>query len=72
MIERGLVEEVQRLTANGKQLGRTASQAVGYREVIDFLADGNHEKMLADIKTHPTVLKEARHLVPQLERVPVC
>jgi tRNA dimethylallyltransferase len=51
MIERGLIEEVQRLTSEGKKLGRTASQAVGYREVIDFLADGDRETMLANIKT---------------------
>src|SRR5690606_9221403 len=38
MIERGLVEEVQHLTSGGRQLGRTASQAVGYREVLDYLA----------------------------------
>lgn len=38
MIERGLIAEVEGLTANGRQLGRTASQAVGYREVIEYLA----------------------------------
>jgi tRNA dimethylallyltransferase len=38
MLERGLVDEVRRLTEGGRPLGRTASQAVGYREVIEHLA----------------------------------
>lgn len=52
MLERGLVDEVRRLTSDGRQLGRTASQAVGYREVIDCLAGKyDAETMLARIKT---------------------
>lgn len=52
MVERGLIEEVERLTANGRQLGRTASQAVGYREVIEFLAgERDRASMLERIKT---------------------
>jgi len=52
MIERGLVDEVRRLTSNGRRLGRTASQAVGYREVIDHLAGKlDHEAMVRRIKT---------------------
>jgi tRNA dimethylallyltransferase len=51
MIERGLVDEVQRLTAGGRRLGRTASQAVGYREVIAHLAgEMNHAAMVERIK----------------------
>lgn len=38
MIEVGLVDEVRGLTSNGKRLGRTASQAVGYREALSLLA----------------------------------
>ena len=38
MLEVGLVEEVRRLTSDGKRLGRTASQAVGYREALAYLA----------------------------------
>jgi tRNA dimethylallyltransferase len=44
MLEAGLVDEVRRLTADGRTLGRTARQAVGYREALSFLAgeyDGN-------------------------------
>ena len=38
MLAEGLVDEVRRLTAGGCQLGRTASQAVGYQEVLEHLA----------------------------------
>jgi tRNA dimethylallyltransferase len=52
MIERGLVDEVRRLTASGRPLGRTASQAVGYREVIQHLSGRlDDETMAARIKT---------------------
>jgi len=58
MIERGLIEEVRQLTSDGKVLGRTAGQAVGYREVIAYLAGEDHglhggdrETMLANMKT---------------------
>jgi tRNA dimethylallyltransferase len=37
MIELGLVEEVRALTARFPRLSRTASQAVGYREVLEHL-----------------------------------
>jgi tRNA dimethylallyltransferase len=51
MFERGLVEEVKQLVADGKQLGRTASQAVGYQEVIEYLNGGDYDAMVAKIKT---------------------
>ncbi len=38
MFDSGLVEEVRGLTANYGSLSRTASQAVGYREVMEHLA----------------------------------
>lgn len=37
MIEEGLIDEVRELTSGGKKLGRTASQAVGYSEMIEHL-----------------------------------
>lgn len=43
MIDVGLVEEVEQLTADGKALGRTAQQAVGYQEALAFLA-GEHDR----------------------------
>jgi len=38
MFAAGLVDEVQSLQASGVTLGRTASQALGYREVVEHLA----------------------------------
>jgi len=38
MFTAGLVEEVRRLVAGPRDLGRTAAQAVGYAEVLDHLA----------------------------------
>ena len=51
MIAVGLEEEVARLTASGGTLGRTARQAVGYREVLEHLA-GNYDlvEMIERIK----------------------
>ena len=37
MMNAGLVDEVRSLTAGGRTLGRTAGQAVGYREVLEHL-----------------------------------
>jgi tRNA dimethylallyltransferase len=37
MFEEDLVGEVQRLIAESQPLGRTARQALGYRQVIDYL-----------------------------------
>jgi tRNA dimethylallyltransferase len=52
MLERGLVDEVRRLTADGRQLGRTAGQAVGYHEVIEHLAGRiDWDSMMSRIKT---------------------
>src|SRR3954469_10138265 len=52
MIECGLVDEVRGLTAAGRQLGRTARQAVGYREALAHLA-GEYERdeMIPRIKS---------------------
>lgn len=51
MLDRGLIDEVKQLIADGKQLGRTASQAVGYAEVIEYLAGGDYDTMVSRIKT---------------------
>lgn len=52
MIERGLIEEVQELTSQPPGLGRTASQAVGYREVQEFLnGECDQDLMIANVKT---------------------
>jgi tRNA dimethylallyltransferase len=52
MMERGFVDEVRRLTSDGRRLGRTAAQAVGYREVCEFLEGRcDDETMVARVKT---------------------
>lgn len=38
MFSDGLVDEVRQLLASGSGFGRTARQALGYREVLDYLA----------------------------------
>src|SRR5215210_4768010 len=51
MVECGLVEEVRQLTADGRELGRTARQAVGYREALAHLAgEYDRDEMIARIK----------------------
>ena len=50
MVAAGLVDEVRGLLSNGLELGRTARQAVGYREAIAFLAgEYDHEELIARI-----------------------
>jgi len=51
MIDAGLVDEVRHLMSNGRGLGRTARQAVGYLEALEFLA-GQYDvaEMIARIK----------------------
>jgi tRNA dimethylallyltransferase len=50
MVAAGLVDEVRSLISNGRELGRTARQAVGYREALSFLG-GEYDlaEMLARI-----------------------
>ncbi|MEM6329445.1 MAG: tRNA (adenosine(37)-N6)-dimethylallyltransferase MiaA [Planctomycetota bacterium] len=48
MIAEGLVEETRGLTAGGRVLGRTASQAVGYREVIEHLGGRYGEQEMVE------------------------
>jgi tRNA dimethylallyltransferase len=43
MFAAGLVEETRALLEASKRPGKTASQAVGYREVIEFLDGGEHD-----------------------------
>ncbi len=51
MIERGLVEEVRGLAGPPSKLGRTASQAVGYKEVLEhFEGVTGFDEMVEKIK----------------------
>jgi tRNA dimethylallyltransferase len=50
MVGAGLVDEVRKLISSGSELGRTARQAVGYREALAYLSgDYNHDEMIARI-----------------------
>jgi tRNA dimethylallyltransferase len=52
MIAAGLVAEVEHLQATGRELGRTARQAVGYREALEFLAgEYDRNSMIERIKS---------------------
>ncbi len=47
----GLIAEVEQLLLDFKQLGRTAAQALGYREVLDYLAnDGDLDQTVERVK----------------------
>ncbi len=51
MLAEGLVDEVRTLTSDGKELGRTASQAVGYHEVIEHLTgEATYDQMVEKIR----------------------
>jgi tRNA dimethylallyltransferase len=51
MVAAGLVREVEQLLAAGHTLGRTARQAVGYREALDYLAGAyGRDEMIARVK----------------------
>ena len=48
MWQAGFVDEVRRLDRAGLRRGRTASRALGYRQVLDFLADSISEAEAED------------------------
>jgi tRNA dimethylallyltransferase len=54
MWEDGLVEEVRRLEARGLRAGRTASRALGYAQVLAFLAGETTEDEARDAVTRGT------------------
>ena len=62
MFERGLIEEVRKLLDTWQELSHTAAQAVGYREVIEFL-DGQHDQE----KTFERVLVRTRRFARHQE-----
>ncbi len=53
MFAAGLVDEVQSLLAAGTEFGRTAGQALGYREVLAYLqGQGTVAETVELVKTH--------------------
>lgn len=59
MWEAGLVDEVRRLEREGLRDGRTASRALGYRQVLAFLA-GDHDERTAREETVRATRRFAR------------
>jgi tRNA dimethylallyltransferase len=62
MEREGLVDEVRRLLDAPGGLGRTAGQAIGYREVADFLAGrhANLEEAMDRVRTRTNRLARAQ------------
>lgn len=62
MAREGLVEEVRRLASAPGGLGRTASQAIGYKEVLDFLEGRvpTLEEALEKVRTRTNRLARAQ------------
>ena len=53
MFEYGLLEEVQALVSKHGQLGRTASQAVGYKEPLEYFSGTiDRNQMIDQVKAH--------------------
>ena len=62
MLQQGLVEEVRQLLAKFKSLSRTASQALGYREVIEHLnGDRDLAESLTLIQTRTRQFAKRQH-----------
>ncbi|TWT95944.1 IPP transferase [Botrimarina colliarenosi] len=55
MMAEGLVNEVRGLTANGRTLGRSAAQAVGYREVLDYLSHAPQDGIAGEFDLPKTI-----------------
>jgi tRNA dimethylallyltransferase len=62
MIEAGLIDEVRGLLAAEPGLGRTAGQALGYKEVLDFLAGrGTLADAIVEIQTRTRQFAKRQH-----------
>ena len=69
MWESGLVEEVQGLLAGPKPLGVTAAQAIGYRQVVEYL-DGTMTRAEAVAETVSLTKRYARRQMSWFRRDP--
>lgn len=62
MFHNGLVDEIQRLLAAGQPLSRTARQALGYKEVIDYLEGrGTRSETIERIQKRTRRLAKQQH-----------
>jgi tRNA dimethylallyltransferase len=76
MFSQGLLEEVRSLVEKHGKLGRTASQAVGYKEPIEFLSGAIDEAMMVDqVKAHTRQFVRRQEIwfrsMPNLTRLPL-
>ena len=60
MFDHGLVDEVERLLAHGLAQGRTAREAIGYRQVLAYLARRAHRSTEAREQTVTATRRFAR------------
>lgn len=76
MFSRGLLEEVESLQMRYGQLGRTASQAVGYKEPLEYLRGGiDRATMIDQVKAHTRQFVRRQEIwfrsMPDMERCSV-
>ena len=76
MFQRGLLDEVKKLVDKFGTLGRTAAQAVGYKEPIEFLKGSVNEKqMVEQVKAHTRQFVRRQEIwfrsMPSIQRIPV-
>ncbi len=76
MYEQGLIDEVKQLLDRYRDLGRTASQAVGYRETMEFL-DGKQslEETIRLVQAHTRQFVRRQEIwfrsTPEVRRIPM-
>ncbi len=76
MFSRGLLDEVKSLIAKFGAFGRTAAQAVGYKEPLEFLKGTVKEKdMVEQVKAHTRQFVRRQEIwfrsMPNIQRVPI-
>jgi len=76
MFQRGLLDEVKALIVKFGTLGRTAAQAVGYKEPMEFLKGAvNQKEMVEQVKAHTRQFVRRQEIwfrsMPSIERVPI-
>ena len=76
MFQRGLLDEVKSLIVKFGTLGRTAAQAVGYKEPMEFLKGTVNEKeMVEQVKAHTRQFVRRQEIwfrsMPSIHRIPI-
>ena len=76
MFQRGLLDEVKALIVKFGSFGRTAAQAVGYKEPMEFLKGVDNEKeMVEQVKAHTRQFVRRQEIwfrsMPSIQRIPI-